>query len=309
MMGEYSIIKRLGAGAFATIFLARDTATPTGADCLVALKIWSCKQQPRRWDFMAEGLVEFGALSCLSHPAIISTTEVFYDETECAVVTVLDYVEGRDLDFILKGHRKAGTRPGDTYVLRVASDMTKALAHCHMQNVVHGDVKPANIIEREEGRGYVLVDFGMAQVCQRSPGRTCAANGGTLNYMAPERLRRAKPSPPLMHEWRMNPPCETADAWALGCVLFKCAMLQMPHPKGNANSVARWIMQKRPMMERLDGATPEVVAVITGLLSANRSARLVSLGTVEAVPTARFVGVSDTEVAPFMRNGRAVVTT
>jgi serine/threonine-protein kinase len=119
---------------------------------------------------------------------------------------IMEYVEGQPLHRLMEGGALSGER---TALLgrQIADGM--AVAHAH--GVIHGDLKPANIIVTAEQR-VKITDFGMARRAQPDGHRPNGSNGdaisGTPRYLAPERLRG-------------DPVTQSADVFALGLMLYE----------------------------------------------------------------------------------------
>ena len=182
VMGRYRLTKRLGSGAFGTVWSARDARL----DRDVAVKVL-----PRERVVHARFEREARAAARLQHPAIVTLYEAAVDDEGAYLVSEL--VRGRTLDTLL-GQGKLSDRE----IIEVGIALCDALIHAHGQGVIHRDVKPSNVLvpNRSGGRGRVdgtqiwdrakLTDFGVAQVIG---GATLTRTGdvvGTLAYMAPE---------------------------------------------------------------------------------------------------------------------------
>jgi len=120
----------------------------------------------------------------------------------------LEYVEGRELlEVIPQGGMDEKTARG------IFKQICNALVHCHSLNVIHGDVKPENVIVKK--KDVKLIDFGFA--CMWDPSTVIQVVGGSQLYAPPE--------PELTFAW---------DVWSLGVVLFAMLTQQLPFPKDNS---------------------------------------------------------------------------
>src|SRR5262249_25386545 len=81
-------------------------------------------------------------------------------------------------------------------VLWVGARLAEALAHAHQRGVIHGDIKPANVLMSEDGQP-LLLDFNLALDTTAPAGVTAARVGGTLPYMAPEQMEALRDRRPL----------------------------------------------------------------------------------------------------------------
>ncbi len=196
VMERYRLTKRLGSGAFGTVWSARDERL----DRDVAVKVL-----PRERVIHARFEREARAAARLQHPAIVTLYEAAVDDEGAYLVSEL--VRGRTLDALLEQGKLS-----DREILEVGVALCDALAHAHAQGVIHRDVKPSNVLvpSRSSGSGdrAKLTDFGVAHVIG---GATLTRTGdvvGTLAYMAPEQAHGREAGP-------------EADLYSLALVLYE----------------------------------------------------------------------------------------
>src|SRR5215207_2289044 len=170
---RYEVVRRLGAGGMAVVYLATDERL--GRE--VALKRLHA-ERPERDAARLRREARIGAL--LNHPGLVTVYDVLPDPD--GVLVVMEYVEGETLADRLR--RSPMTVPDALAVLRrVAS----ALDHAHDAGVVHRDVKPANVLLGRDG-SVKLADLGIAQAADFTRVTHAGAIVGTPAYMAPEQL-------------------------------------------------------------------------------------------------------------------------
>ena len=179
---RYVFVRVLGKGANGRVVLARDRVL----DHLVAIKeTWRDAASP---DVRERVLREARTLARLTHPNVVRVHDVL--EEDGALRIVMEHVAGGSLDDRLA----RGTRLPHDEALRAWRDVLRGLSAAHALGIVHGDVKPANVLLTPEGDAK-LGDFGLA----RSPADatlpgTDAALAGTPAYMAPEQMRGEAPT-------------------------------------------------------------------------------------------------------------------
>src|SRR5262249_27502961 len=148
------------------------------------------------------------AVSALNHPNIVTIYDIGDDEAGPFIV--MELVEGRTLRELIKQGL-----PLDS-TIQLGEQMAKALSAAHTAGVLHRDVKPENIIVREDGYVKVL-DFGIARLAPAGAILTDAERRrlttpgillGTVGYMSPEQARRESASP-------------ASDVFSLGIILYE----------------------------------------------------------------------------------------
>jgi eukaryotic-like serine/threonine-protein kinase len=170
---RYRVIRHLGSGGMASVLLCEDERL--GRQVAVKrLHADSPGDVEQRFNREAK----LGA--SLNHPNLVSVFDTATDDE--GVLIVMEYVDGEPLSRML---RRGPLRPEE--VARIVSDVGDALDHAHAQGVIHRDVKPGNVLIREDGVTK-LADLGIATA---SDGTRITRSGtvlGTAAYMAPEQL-------------------------------------------------------------------------------------------------------------------------
>jgi len=176
---RYEILESLGAGGEGRVFKALDRQHGR----FVALKIRPVREDQARDQLLNEArmLLALGA-----HPALPLVREDFFDGDN--YVVAMDWVDGTDLATLVRDRGRPGLAPSS--VLAYLSQAAEALTHLHSQvpPVIHGDVKPANLILTNGGR-VKLVDFGMSSAPNARRRRI-----GTPGFRAPELASDGAPS-------------------------------------------------------------------------------------------------------------------
>ena len=177
LTGRYEIIRLLGRGGMAVVFLAQDLVLERE----VAIKVLP-PDMSHDTKLIPRFQQEARTAARLDHPNIIPIYRV---ESEAGLnYIVMKYVNGRPLDQVLDDGPLSVAQ-----ARRVLREAALALGHAHQRKVVHRDVKPANIMLEADGR-VVLTDFGISKAAQGSSELTgTGAIIGTPHYMAPEQAK------------------------------------------------------------------------------------------------------------------------
>uniref|UniRef100_UPI0013C32530 serine/threonine-protein kinase n=1 Tax=Allorhizocola rhizosphaerae TaxID=1872709 RepID=UPI0013C32530 len=142
----------------------------------------------------------------LKHPNIVDVYRAGKADGGRLGFLTMRFIEGSNLRLVLENHGKLGLEA----TVDIAQQVAAALDAAHARNVIHRDVKPANIlIEEATGRAY-LCDFGIAKDIELSSITTTGATVGSLLYLSPEQQRSGRDVD------------RRTDVYALGCVLYDC---------------------------------------------------------------------------------------
>ena len=249
---RYRVIDRLGHGGMATVFLAEDQVLSRQ----VAVK--------RLHTAVAEGGAErfkreaqLGA--ALNHPNIVAVYDTLSGPD--GVLIVMEYVPGQPLSELIA---VGPMEPGEA--IRILRDVASGLDYAHLRGVVHRDVKPANILVRDDGV-VKLSDLGVATAAHVS--RITATHDvlGTLGYIAPERLDGEPGGPP-------------ADVYSLAAVAFEVLSGQRPQRGATpAEALRRSVAEPPPDLREAWPQAPEAAAAVLGRgLDADPDRRPLSAG-------------------------------
>ena len=195
---RFSILRQAGEGTYGTTWIAIDKI----AHCKVAVKIIE-KSGTSRFTFEKE--VEYSKYLS-KHQHIITTHEKAY-ESDTSYMMVQDYAPGGDLDQAIEP-----TVGLDVYKVRdMFGQIAEAVEFMHSNNLVHGDLKPGNVVLGDiEGSFVLLIDFGMTK---RTGTHVDPQFYGTTAFAAPEILAAAEGS----GYYFVDP---ASDLWSLGVLLF-----------------------------------------------------------------------------------------
>lgn len=199
LAGRYEIAREIGQGAFATVYLARDTRLERS----VALKVLNADPTSETGELRF--IREIRLLARLQHPNILPLHDSGHVEE--LLYYVMPYVGGETLRRRMDRERQLQLDAA----VAIARETADALAYAHSQGVIHRDIKPENILL---SAGHPIVaDFGIARAIDlagvRQLTRTGSSSPGTPAYMSPEQLTADRELD------------GTTDIYSLGCVLYE----------------------------------------------------------------------------------------
>ncbi len=172
-IGNYRILKQIGAGGMAKVYLAVHKDVP---NLKVVLKILSSPQHAER--FMQEA----DKLALLErNPNICHIRHFFNHEDE--LVIAMEYIDGKSLEEMIADQGKFSVEE----TIRIIADLLTALAFAHDKEIYHRDIKPGNIMFDREGQ-LKIIDFGIAKGKTDPQMTIVGTSTGTPEYMAPEQF-------------------------------------------------------------------------------------------------------------------------
>ena len=200
---RYRLIKRIGQGGFAEVWLADDTL----ADLQVAIKIYGGMDE----DGLKIFVKEINKVYHLNHTNLLKPQYVAaWNNMPYLVMT---YCSAGSLE-------KQIGQITEQEIWKILHDVASGLAYLHSNNIIHQDIKPANILQDDMGN-YVIIDFGISTLARDTLRKSTLrgnTSAGTLAYMAPERF--SKDPTPLF----------ASDIWSLGAMLFELLEGKTPFP-------------------------------------------------------------------------------
>jgi TolB-like protein/Tfp pilus assembly protein PilF len=259
-IAHYRIESELGRGGMGVVYRARDTRL----ERTIALKVLShdSAQGGGQREMI---LAEARAAAALNHPGVTTIYEV--GEYEGGLFIAMELVVGTTLRELLKQGAFEARRS-----MRFATQIAEALEAAHAHGVVHGDVKPENIVAQADDR-IKLLDFGIARRKADIALTTTQASStvdwapesglaGTLAYMAPEQLRCETPD-------------ERADLFSLGVILYEMLAARRPFGGTTAPELIAQILDEKVKPPAIESTNlpAGLEALIERLLDKNRAGR------------------------------------
>jgi serine/threonine protein kinase len=225
---RYEIRQSLGKGGMGEVFLAFDRTTQQP----VALKI---VREESRMPGDDEALrQELLHARSVSNPNVCRVHDLA--PSGYGPILVMEYITGQTLHTHIRRKKAQGGYTSDEF-RRIAQEICTGVAAIHAQGLVHGDLKPGNVMVTTNADGSfgkaIVLDFGFAKERARASARRPGAppDGGTPNYMAPERIRSGGAS-------------QEDDLYALGLTLWEMWTCRVPEPgyKPRAKPMRQQIM-------------------------------------------------------------------
>jgi len=211
---RYFLKKLAGAGGMGQVYQTWDRHRGT----YVAVKVIHDAR------FVEAFIREAVILKELAHPNIVRFYSVEQDEDKSIAYIVMDWIDGKDLQSMIK---KRNRPMGVGEVLYYLDGVQRALHYAHARGVYHCDIKPGNILVRASDSLPILGDFGLAHVAHEKGG------GGTLAFMAPELFSGGKVS-------------IASDIYALGVTLYQLLSKQLPFSGETRDRIIQAHINERP---------------------------------------------------------------
>lgn len=255
--GRFVILQMLGAGGMGQVYKAQDAKLKR----VVAIKRMAPSLQENDQD-RRRFLREAQQASALNHPNIAGIYDVLEENGE--IFLVMEYVEGTPLRAAMQASERIKTED----FFRISSQGLEALNAAHEKGILHGDIKPENIMLTPEGRVKVL-DFGVARRFSLAGADEAtmtlatigAVTGGTPAYMAPEVLTQ-------------KPYDGRADLFSFGLVCYEMLGGRQPFETDSlAGTMASVLHTDPPPIGKVNPKVPQTISAVVHTMLAKEPAQ------------------------------------
>jgi serine/threonine protein kinase len=256
LAGRYRLIRKLGAGGMASVWLAEDERL--GREVAVKrMHTEHAEDAARRFAREAR----LGA--ALNHSGLVSVFDTVAEDDN--VLIVMEYVAGHDLATELEE-----SRIDDDRALQIVDDLAGALDHAHGHRIVHRDVKPSNVLLTRAGRAK-LADLGVAKAAEDTAITASGTVLGSVPYMSPEQLSG-------------RPVEEPSDIYSLALLAYEMLAGQRARPSVAPSEIALKVETEGPpdLAALRPDLPPQMAAVICRALERDPSRRYGSAGAFAA---------------------------
>ncbi|MEU8970997.1 serine/threonine-protein kinase [Streptomyces monashensis] len=239
--GRYRLADSIGSGGMGRVWRAHDEVlhrTVAVKELTAALYV----SDSDRAVLLARTRAEARAAARINHSAVVTVHDVL--EHDGRPWIVMELVEGNSLADEVKERGRVEPREA----ARIGLWVLRALRAAHSAGVLHRDVKPGNVLLGKDGR-VLLTDFGIAQIEGDSTITRTGEVVGSVDYLAPERVRGHDPGP-------------SSDLWALGATLYTAVEGRSPFRRTSPLSTMQAVVEEEAAETRHAGALGPVISAL-----------------------------------------------
>ncbi|OFK74853.1 serine/threonine protein kinase [Streptococcus sp. HMSC034E03] len=218
--GRYRIIKQIGRGGMADVYLAKDLILD-GEEVAVKVLRTNYQTDPIA---VARFQREARAMADLDHPHIVRITDI--GEEDGQQYLAMEYVAGLDLKRYIKEHYPLSNEEA----VRIMGQILLAMRLAHTKGIVHRDLKPQNILLTPDGTAKVT-DFGIAVAFAETSLTQTNSMLGSVHYLSPEQARGSKAT-------------VQSDIYAMGIIFYEMLTGRIPYDGDSAVTIALQHFQK-----------------------------------------------------------------
>lgn len=257
-ISHYEIVEKLGEGGMGVVYKAHDTKL----DRTVALKflpghLAALPEERQRF------LKEAKAAAALNHPNIAHIYEI--DEFNGQAFIAMEFIEGKSLREMID---QRPLKINDA--IRITIQIAEGLHAAHRKDVIHRDIKSANIMVPTSGQVKIM-DFGLAKLAGQSMLTKEGSTLGTAAYMSPEQAQGEKVD-------------KRTDIWSLGVVLYEMIAGQLPFKGDYENAIMYSIInaEPEPLTSVRTGVPPALDSIIEKALAKDPETRYQNVDEIPA---------------------------
>ncbi|EOB23431.1 serine/threonine protein kinase [Streptococcus pneumoniae 3051] len=227
--GRYRIVKQIGRGGMADVYLAKDLILD-GEEVAVKVLRTNYQTDPIA---VARFQREARAMADLDHPHIVRITDI--GEEDGQQYLAMEYVAGLDLKRYIKEHYPLSNEEA----VRIMGQILLAMRLAHTRGIVHRDLKPQNILLTPDGTAKVT-DFGIAVAFAETSLTQTNSMLGSVHYLSPEQARGSKAT-------------VQSDIYAMGIIFYEMLTGHIPYDGDSAVTIALQHFQKpcRPLLQKI----------------------------------------------------------
>ncbi|MFG2025087.1 protein kinase [Streptomyces sp. NPDC048825] len=249
LSGRYRLVDSIGSGGMGRVWRAHDEVLNRA----VAIKELTAALYVSESDqavLLARTRAEARAAARINHSAVVTVHDVL--EHDGRPWIVMELVEGHSLADAVKDSERVEPREA----ARIGLWVLRALRAAHSAGVLHRDIKPGNVLLSRDGR-VLLTDFGIAQMEGDTTITRTGEIVGSVDYLAPERIRGHDPGP-------------SSDLWALGATLYTAVEGRSPFRRTTPLTTMQAVVEEEPGEPEHAGP---LGSVITALLRKDPATR------------------------------------
>lgn len=249
-LSNFEILNKIGEGSYSTVYKVK-RSTDGQVYALKKVRLHNLKDKEKR-----NALNEIRILASVQHPNIVSYKEAFFDEESRSLCLVMEFAGDGDLYQRILQYQKKGVYMSESFIWKLLIGLTKGLKALHDLNILHRDLKSANVFLGSSGE----VKLGDMNVSKVSKDCIMHTQTGTPYYASPE-------------VWKDIPYDSKSDMWSLGCVIYEAACLKPPFRADDMESLYRRVIKgDYPPIPK--SYSSDLQLIISGLLQVNPSTRL-----------------------------------